>query len=293
MSMQAGIWHYDQRRVSQEQLAAFERQLTTQGPDARGEFVDCGFAMLHRAFYITAEDSLETQPVQNAHGSVLTWDGRLDNRGELLSELGRSPLDLPTDAEIVSAALSAWDTKALPRLNGDWALSWWHPRDQRLILARDYIGIRKLYYLATAESLYWSTDLATLVLHSGEKHDLCDAYFAGYFTSYPEPQLTPYEEILLVPPGGYIEATPGKLRVHRYWSFNGLRDIRYKTDAEYEEHFRQVFRESLRRRLRTAYPILADLSGGARLKFDCLHGLRYPRIRRIRHDNKHALDVLA
>jgi asparagine synthase (glutamine-hydrolysing) len=262
MSMQAGIWHYDQRPVAPEQVAAFDRQLTMQGPDARGEHRAPGLVMLSRAFYITAEDALETQPVVSSHGSVLTWDGRLDNREEILDALGRSPLDLPTDAEIVAAALSAWDTAALPKLIGDWALAWWNPRERRLLLARDYIGIRKLYYLPTASSLYWSSDLAALVLHSGETYDLCDAYFAGYFTSYPEPQLTPYQEIQLVPPGGYIEATPGKLSVRRYWSFNALPSIRYKTDAEYEEHFRHVFRQSIRRRLRTAYPILADLSGG-------------------------------
>jgi asparagine synthase (glutamine-hydrolysing) len=262
MSQQAGIWHYDQRPVSSEQFAAFDRQLTLQGPDSHGEYSEPGFAMLHRAFYITAEDALETQPVRTIHGTVLTWDGRLDNRDELLSALGRTAFDLPTDAEIVAAALSAWDTKALPHLVGDWALAWWNPRTPRLLLARDYIGIRKLYYLASRASLYWSTDLAALVLHSGRQYTLCDAYFAGYFTTYPEPQLTPYQEIQLVPPGGYLDVTSDKLRVRRYWSFNRLPSVQYKTDAEYEEHFRHVFRQSVRRRLRTAYPILADLSGG-------------------------------
>lgn len=262
MSQQAGIWHFDHRPVPPEQLAAFDCQLTMQGPDSHGEYSEPGFAMLHRGFYITAEDALETQPIHTIHGTVLTWDGRLDNRDELLAALGRTALDLPTDAEIVAAALSAWDAKALPRLIGDWALAWWNPRGRRLILARDYIGIRKLYYLSTHDSLFWSTDLAAVVLRSGQQYTLCDEYFAGYFTTYPEPQLTPYQEIQLVPPGGYLDVTPGKLRVRRYWSFNRLPDIRYKTDAEYEEHFRHVFRQSVRRRLRTAYPILADLSGG-------------------------------
>ncbi|HZP04566.1 MAG TPA: asparagine synthetase B family protein [Terracidiphilus sp.] len=262
MSQQAGIWHFDQRPVSAEQFAAFDHQLTMQGPDNRGEYSEPGFAMLHRAFYITQEDALETQPIRDIHGAVLTWDGRLDNRDELLADLGRTAYDLPTDAEIVAAALAAWDAKALPRLIGDWALAWWNSRCRRLLLARDYIGIRKLYYLASRDSLLWSTDLAALVLHSGHQYTLCDTYFAGYFTTYPEPQLTPYREIQLVPPGGYLDVTPDKLRVKRYWSFNRLTYIKYKTDAEYEEHFRQVFRQSVRRRLRTAYPILADLSGG-------------------------------
>jgi asparagine synthase (glutamine-hydrolysing) len=262
MSQQAGIWHYDQRPVSREQFAAFDRQLTVQGPDSRNEYCEPGFAMLHRAFYITSEDALETQPVRTIHGTVLTWDGRLDNRDELLAPLGRTAFDLPTDAEIVAAALSAWDIKALPRLTGDWALAWWNPHSRRLVLARDYIGIRKLYYLASSDSLYWSTDLASIVLHSGQRYTLCDSYFAGYFTTYPEPQLTPYQAIQLVPPGGYLEVTPDKLHARRYWSFNRLPSIRYKTDTEYEEHFRHVFRQSVRRRLRTVYPILADLSGG-------------------------------
>jgi len=262
MSQQAGIWHFDQRPVSPEQFAAFDHQLAMQGPDSRGEYLEPGFAMLHRAFYITFEDTLETQPIRTIHGAVLTWDGRLDNREELLAALGRTALDLPTDAEIAAAALSAWDAKALPRLIGDWALAWWNPRARRLVLARDYIGIRKLYYFAASNSLYWSTDLAALVLHSGRQYTLCDTYFAGYFTTFPEPQLTPYQEIQLVPPGGNIEFTPDKLCVRRYWSFNRLANIKYKTDAEYEEHFRDLFRQSVRRRLRTAYPILADLSGG-------------------------------
>jgi asparagine synthase (glutamine-hydrolysing) len=262
MSQQAGIWHYDQQPVTREQLAAFDKQLTMQGPDNRGEYQEPGFAMLHRAFYITVEDSLETQPLRTLHGNVLTWDGRLDNRDELLVDLGRTAFDLPTDAEIVAAALAAWGPKALPRIIGDWALAWWNPRERRLLLARDYIGIRKLYHLRAGNSFYWSTDLAALVLHSGQRYTLCDPYFAGYFTNYPEPHLTPYDEIQLVPPGGYLEVTPEKVKVKRYWSFNRLPDIRYKTDAEYEEHFRLLFRQSVKRRMRTCYPILADLSGG-------------------------------
>ena len=190
MSMQAGIWHYDQKPISPETLKAFEQRLVAQGPDGRGQFNGPGFAMLYRAFYITEEDSLETQPIRSSHGSVLTWDGRLDNREQHLNALGRSPVELPTDAEIVSAALDAWDTKALPMFIGDWALAYWKPQ-RSLLLARDYIGIRTLYYLGTKNSFFWSTDLAALVLHSGERFSLSDEYFAGFFTSNPEPHLTP------------------------------------------------------------------------------------------------------
>ncbi len=262
MSMQAGIWHYDQKSISPETLEAFEQRLITQGPDGRGQFDQSGFAMLHRAFHITEEDALETQPFRSPCGSVVTWDGRLDNREELLGRLGRALIELPSDAEIVSAALDAWGSAALSLIVGDWALAYWKPQQRRLLLARDYIGMRTLYYLGTKDSFFWSTDLGALVLHSGERFTLSDEYFAGFLTSNPEPHLTPYGEIKAVSPGGYLDVTPHRVRVRRYWSFNSLRAIRYRSDADYEEHFRHAFRQSVRRRLRTVYPILADLSGG-------------------------------
>jgi asparagine synthase (glutamine-hydrolysing) len=260
--MQAGIWHYDQKPVSPEMVNAIEDRMAVQGPDSCHRFEQSGFAMIYRAFHITEEDALESQPLPSPQGAILTWDGRLDNRNELLQRLGRSVIDLPTDAEIVSAALAAWDTEALPMFIGDWALAYWKPEQRRLLLARDYFGIRTLFYLRSGNSLFWATDLAALVLHSDERFTLSDEYFAGFFTSNPEPHLTPYDEIKFVSPGGYLEVTPHRIHVRRYWSFNSLRPIRYHSDADYEEHFRQLFRQSVRRRLRTAYPILADLSGG-------------------------------
>jgi asparagine synthase (glutamine-hydrolysing) len=262
MSMQAGIWHYDQKPIPPETLDTFERCLVAQGPDGRGRFDQLGFAMLHHSFHITEEDRLEIQPINGPSGSVLTWDGRLDNREELLTRLGRSPVDLPTDAEIVGAALDAWGDQALAMFIGDWALVYWKPRQRRLLLARDYLGIHTLYYLPAEGSFFWSTDLAALVLHSGERFTLSDEYFAGFLTSNPEPHLTPYGEIKAVPPGGFLDVTPNRVRVRRYWSFNSLPAIHYRSDADYEEHFRHAFRRSVRRRMRTVYPILADLSGG-------------------------------
>ncbi len=262
MSTLGGIWHYDRKPVSPEMVSAFDECLAQQGPDGGGEYRELGLAMLYRAFWLGEEDKLEKQPIRYASGSALTWDGRLDNREEVIAALGKLSSELPTDAELAHAAVEKWGAQAFARLIGDWAIASWNPKERRLLLARDYMGVRKLYYLATDSSFSWSTDLAALVLHSGERFSFSDEYFAGYFASQPEPHLTPYAEILLVPPGGYLEVTPGKVRVRRYWSFNSLRDIRYGSDAEYEEQFRHLFRQSVKRRLRTNYPILADLSGG-------------------------------
>src|SRR5271163_4281611 len=119
MSQQAGILHFDRKPVSQEQFSAFERVVSPHGPDRRGEYRENGLAMLYRAFDVTEEDVVERQPVRTVQGDIVTWDGRLDNRGELLALLGRSANELAGDAQIVAAVLAALGVKAFPRLIGD------------------------------------------------------------------------------------------------------------------------------------------------------------------------------
>src|SRR5207245_4201132 len=72
----------------------------------------------------------------------------------------------------------------------------------------------------------------------------------------------PYVGIHSVPPSSSVLLRPGKHTIRKYWDFDPGKRIRYRTDGEYEEHFRAVFAEAVRRRLRSDSPILAELSGG-------------------------------
>src|SRR5260370_33749044 len=85
------------------------------------------------------------------------------------------------------------------------------------------------------------------------------AGFVGWGTGALSP---PYQEIHAVPPGKFVRIRDGEATIHSYWSFDTKRQIRYKTDVEYEEHFRHVFRQAVLRRLRSDSPILAEVSGG-------------------------------
>jgi asparagine synthase (glutamine-hydrolysing) len=79
---------------------------------------------------------------------------------------------------------------------------------------------------------------------------------------FPATHLSPYQGIESVPPSSFIRIRPGYKTTQRYWDFDPDKRIRYRTDAEYEDHFRTVFQESVRRRLRSRGPVLAELSGG-------------------------------
>jgi len=242
-----------------EDISKFLRQ---QGPDGESRYADGSVALLYRPFHTTAESRQEKQPHFSNRGFILTWDGRLDNRQTLIADLRGDLESNPTDVAIVAAAFDRWETDCFRRIIGDWAVSIWKPAQRELFFAADYMAIRHIFYYLKKDRIWWSTDLSSLLLLSNDKFHIDDNYIAGYLAHNPDAHLTPYLEIREVPPGQFVRIRNGKAVVERFWRFDPKSRIRYKTDAEYEEHFRHVFRQSVHRRLRSDSPILGELSGG-------------------------------
>ena len=262
MSVQAGIWNFDGKAVDHNLIADFNTSLKRQGPDGESCWVDGSIVLIYRPFHTTAESRREQQPFVSRRGFVLTWDGRLDNRDELVLEF-RSYLESdPTDVGLVAAAFDRWETDCFRRIVGDWAVSIWEPDQHELLFAVDYMAIRHIFYYLKNDRIWWSTDLSPLILLSGDRFHIDDDYIAGYFANEPDAHLTPYREIREVPPGQFVRIWNARGVTEHYWRCGPTSNIRYKTDADYEEHFRYVFRQSVQRRLRSDSPILAELSGG-------------------------------
>jgi len=261
MGVQAGILNFDGSPVNREILARISQSVAAYGPDGETSMFDGPVGMLCRAFHTTPESRLEHQPFVSASGKTLTWDGRLDNRDELIAQLSHILVADRTDVAIVAAAFDQYGTNCFAKLIGDWAVSIWDPTEKQLILARDYIGVKHLFYYPSTERVLWCNHLSPLAL-CGDQFSLSEEYIAGYLRFWPEPHLTPYAEIRSVAPGHFVRMRNGCASEHPYWSFDPTSKIRYKTDEEYEEQFRYLFRQAVRRRLRTDSPILAELSGG-------------------------------
>ena len=262
MSGQAGIWNLDGKRVDQESLSRLDQSINAYGPDGGSHYSSGPIGMVYRAFHATPESRFENQPFVTEQGNVFTWDGRLDNRDELIPRFRQYLCSRPSDGDIVVAAYEEQQTDSLCSLVGDWALATWNGRERALVLAVDYIGIRHLYYYVGPNSVLWSTDLSSLVLLSGASLTLEDRFVAGYLTSLPEPGLTPFREFHCVAPGQFVRIDNRGAKVHSYWKFDTNSRVTYRSDAEYEEHFRHLFRQAVRRRLRSDAPILSELSGG-------------------------------
>jgi asparagine synthase (glutamine-hydrolysing) len=190
------------------------------------------------------------------------WDGRLDNRQDLTRELGSERSLHDTDVDCAVAAFSKWGTGAFQRLRGDWTVTIWNAKERTLTLAKDPMGTRPLYYSLTSSGILWSNSLEWLVRQRETSLVLNLEYLAGWLSFFAAPEHTPYSTIHGVPPSSFVQVRPKTHTVRDYWEFPPAELLRYPHETEYEEHFRAMFANSVRRRLRSEKPLLAELSGG-------------------------------
>src|SRR6266478_879217 len=104
MSVQAGIWNFDRKPGDRDFTARLRTVVASYGPDGEGVHLDDSMVMLYRPFHTTLESRLERQPHISSRGLVITWDGRLDNREDLIPLLNKELGSDRTDLAIVSAA---------------------------------------------------------------------------------------------------------------------------------------------------------------------------------------------
>src|SRR5579862_5129212 len=144
MSIQFGQWNFDGKPIERDYLDKVDSAIAPYAPDGHRSFTASDISVQYAAFHTTKESHLEVQPHIARSGAVMSWDGRLDNRTELLSDVGHREGEALTDVAIVSAAYDRWGTGCFARLTGDWALAIWSPRHRELILAKDFVGSRHL-----------------------------------------------------------------------------------------------------------------------------------------------------
>ena len=199
--------------------------------------------------------------IHDIRTQVLHWDGRLDNREDLLRRLSDSLNGHTSNAAIARATYERWGTAGLVHLIGDWSLVIRDHANRTTILASDFAGVRPLYYYVQAGRVLWSNHLQSLVEETGIT-ELDEQYIAGFLTVGGCANRTPYKGIYSVPPGHAVCVSPQGTVVSRFWSMPIGHTVRYQNEHQYEEQLRALFREAVAVRLQTESPVLAELSGG-------------------------------
>ena len=197
-----------------------------------------------------------TTPVELLH-----WDGRLDNRSELLLRLSDSLNGESTDEAIASTTYERWGAEGLVHLIGDWSMVIRDHVTCTTVLASDFAGVRPLYYHVQDGRVQWSNRLQSLVDQTGIT-ELDEQYIAGFLTFGGCAHRTPYKGIYSVPPGHAVCVSSKGTSIKRFWSMPIGDSIQYQNEHRYEEELRALFHEAVAVRLQNESPVLAELSGG-------------------------------
>lgn len=217
-----GVFYRDSRAVEPAVLHGMMDQLIHRGPDDSGIWLERNIGLGHRRLSIRDLTVAGRQPMQDASGQVLvSYNGEIYNDRELRAELESRHgvrFHTRTDTEILPAGYLVWGDELFRRLEGMFAISLWDRRRQRLVLARDGIGIKPLYYYVDREKVIFGSELKAL-LKSGE----CDtqlnlaALHIFLATGFPGPGDSLVQGVRQVRPGTVLAFTAETTQEHSFW----------------------------------------------------------------------------
>jgi asparagine synthase (glutamine-hydrolysing) len=250
--------------VDRELFRRITSTLTHRGPDADGYLFAGGVALGHRRLSII-DLSTGDQPIYNEDGTrAIVFNGEVYNFQALRAELQARGHRFATasDTETIVHAWEEYGDACVGRLRGMFAFALWDARQRRLLLARDRVGKKPLYYAHDGERLLFASELKALLADPSVKRDVSleavDDYLA--FGAVPAPR-TIYRGIAQVPPGHYLVWQDGRVTLTEYWDLV-FQQGPERREADYLEELEAVLDEAVRLRMVADVPLGAFLSGG-------------------------------
>jgi asparagine synthase (glutamine-hydrolysing) len=253
------------RPVDPNQLAWLGYAMRHRGPDGEGTHLDGPVGFAHRRLAIIDLEGGH-QPMSTPDGSLwIVYNGEVYNYVELIDELrclGHRPRTR-SDTEAVLLAYAQWGLDFPERLNGMFAMAIWDSRLRRLVLCRDRLGIKPLYYAETSDGTAFASELKALRTIDGVAEEIDLAAFDEYMTcGYVVHPRTLLCGVRKLEPGTLVMVTAqGGAEPRRYWSLRPEPDDR-ASRAQWNAQIRDTFTDSVRLRLRSDVPLGTLLSGG-------------------------------
>jgi asparagine synthase (glutamine-hydrolysing) len=248
-------------------LSSMAAAIAHRGPDGQGVFAAPGVGLAHvRLSIVGLADG--QQPMTSVDGRfTIVFNGEIFNYVELRDDLKARGITFRTgsDTEVLLQLYAAYGEDCLSRLNGDFAFAIWDARDRRLMLARDRMGVRPLFYTRHKGALYFGSEVKALLQVPGIEAELDPFALDQIFTLWaPIPPRTAFKDIYELEPGHLLTAEGGRIDVRPYWSLD-FPDADDRTEADQcamEEELRALLAEATRLRMRADVPVGAYLSGG-------------------------------
>jgi len=261
-----GIFEFDRSaEIPKELVHRMNETIVHRGPDDEGIFTAPGIGLGFRRLSII-DLAGGHQPISNEDGSIwVLLNGEIYNYPELRKELLERGHTLATrsDTETIVHLYEEYGENCFARLRGMFAIVLWDSRQRKLLLARDRVGKKPLFYSADRKRILFGSELKVLLAADGFSRDLDPQALSDYFSfGYIPAPKTIYRTARKVLPGHYVVvSSDGSLCEKSYWelSFQETEDC---GEAEWCERIRHELCEATRIRLMSDVPLGAFLSGG-------------------------------
>ncbi|MEH7106966.1 asparagine synthase-related protein [Bacillus sp. JJ1764] len=270
MSAIAGIYHINNEPLIVEHGRILMKELEKYpADDVQTWYSDKIFLGCH-AQWITPESVGEKLPYYDLERKLaINADAIIDNRAELFEKLQipKAKQKSITDSELILLSYDKWGEDSPKYLVGDFSYMIWDEREQKVFGARDYSGLRTLYFHFQNNKFAFSTVMAPLLKLPYIEKTLNKQWIAeflanpGMFESV-DPSSTVYTTLRQIPPSHSLKVINGKLTVSRYCQLPEENKLKLKSNEEYEEAFKEVYQRAVNDRLRTIHKVGAHLSGG-------------------------------
>jgi len=266
----AGIFNYGSPPTEDRPIACRMRDtLTHRGPDDSGLYQspDRRVVLAHRRLGIVDLSRAGHQPMTNEDATIwVTFNGEIYNHLEQRARLidGQHVFNSRSDTEVIVHAYEEDGSRCVSRLDGMFAFAVWDERKRVLMIARDRLGKKPVYYTTTGGRLLFASEIKALLQHPDVVRDIDPIALDSFltFSNTPAP-LTLFKNIFKVPAAHVLRCqSDGTVCIERYWSPLEGEAWPARNGAESVERVRELLDRAVAKRLMSDVPIGALLSGG-------------------------------
>lgn len=265
-----GICGFARNGLSREQshnlITKMNRMLRHRGPDDEGVFVDDHIALGHCRLSIIDLNPAGRQPMQAQNLPVwITYNGEIYNFPELKHTLqARGHIfRTQTDTEVILQAYLAYGNDFIPHLNGMFAFAIWDARNQQLLLARDRMGKKPLFYYHKGNRFVFASEMKAILAAPGIDRELdFEAFHLYLHYNYIPAPWTIFKHIRKVREAHRLTVQEGKIVEQAYWHVPLPGEVEFKNEVEAADELEALLIEAVRCRLISDVPLGAFLSGG-------------------------------
>ena len=263
----AGIVNYTRPEDKRALLTRMVALMHHRGPDASGLYMNGPVGMAHARLSIIDLSSAGNQPIHNEDKTVwIVFNGEIFNYPELRKDLeGKGHrFYTQTDTEVLIHLYEEKGTEMFSLLNGQFALAIWDENEQSVLLGRDRVGIRPLFYHRRNGRMAFASEIKALFADPDVERTINPQSLSDVFTCWaPLGELTPFSNIFQLLPGHYARVNGKGMHIQPYWAPDfSHEDTRERPLTDWVDELRALLLDASRIRLRADVPVGAYLSGG-------------------------------